>query len=86
MGIPDDAYSSFCNITEIIKLVDILVLNNVLFVLDDSQLTFIERRAFTSSDLLEYRKLCEAQFSENMHFSEDGSLDLKNNCEMRAER
>ena len=77
LRIPEDAYSSLCNITEIIKLIDILVLKNVLFVLDDSQLKFIERRAFRSSDLLEYRKLCQVHFSEGTHFSDDGSLDLR---------
>ena len=54
-----------------------MVLNNVLFVLDDNQLSFIERRAFTLADLMVYRKVCQTEFIENMHFSEGGCIKLK---------
>ena len=77
LRVPEDNYASLSNIMEIIKIVDLLVLNSILYVIDDSQINFIERCAFTTEDLISYRKLCQKDFAENLKITDKDNIDLK---------
>ena len=70
---PDDALDSLNNITEILKLIDTLYLNGVLFVI----VGFLETKSFTMDDLVVYKKVATLYFAKIEGVPTTGEINIK---------
>ena len=74
---PVSPAESLSNITDILKLVDTLKLNSVLFILDDTQVGFLEAKSFTIEDLVVYKKLEQKHFTSSNVIPESGDINIR---------